>query len=102
MARTVILISVAAVWAAFTWWTVRRLWRSPKDPKDAWFAKAAIIAGVAGTIGAALILPLEIPMPPFEYWQLAGYWAISFFPVMLWSAHFGVLMFRAFVDSYYS
>ena len=99
IAQLITLISFSAVWAVFIWWTVRRLWRRPKDPQDTWFANATKIGSVAITIFSALYLPIEIPMPPFEYWQLVGYWGFMFFPVMLWAVHFGTLMFRAFIDS---
>ena len=95
----VIIFSFAAGWAAFTWWTVKRLWRSPKEPEDAWFANAVKLGGVAITGFSAFYLPMEIPMPRFEYWQLVAYWGFMSFPVVLWAVYFGTLVFRAFVDN---
>jgi len=100
--QIIVLVLISAGWIAFTWWTVRRLWQTPKDPKDALTAKVVKLGSVAITVMSALGLPIRIPMPPFEYWQLVGIWAISFFPVILWAVHFGMLVTRAFADSHYS
>ena len=100
--QIVILVLISSVWAVFIWWTVKRLWRSPKDPKDAWFAMAVKVESVAITAVSALVLPIKIPMPPFGYWQLVGFWAVGFFPVMLWAVKFGMLIFRGFADTYES
>jgi hypothetical protein len=92
------LISFVAVWSVFIWWTVRKLWRSPKDPQDAFFANATKFGSVVMTIFSIVYLPIGIPIPPFEFWQQSAYWGFMFFPVMLWALHFGLLMFRAFVE----
>jgi 4-amino-4-deoxy-L-arabinose transferase-like glycosyltransferase len=100
--KVVFLVSFATVWAAFTWWTVKRFWRSPEDPRDARVSKKVRTYGVVFSILIALIVPDRMPMPPLTYWQQAGFFAVFSLPVGLWAGHFSMRIFHAFVDSHYS
>ena len=96
--RVIVIALVVPLWAVFTWWTIRKLWRSPNQPDNAWFSNATKIGSVVIAGFAAVCLPITIPMSRFEYWQLVIFWAVLFFPTMLWTVHYGIRMFRVFVE----
>jgi|GEM_PF-3890489 len=60
-----------------------------------------VVIVVLGTIFIAFRTPLVMPMPPFKYWQLVGFWAFLWFPMWIWILYFTTKILRAFTSWYY-
>ena len=96
IAKLLTLVLLVAVWSVFIWWTVKKLWRPRNNQGEARHVAFVKTAGVMMTTFCAFRLPSEIPMPPFEYWQLVGYWGFIAFPIMSWSMYFAMRLISAF------
>jgi hypothetical protein len=72
------------VWAGFIMWTIRKLWRSSKDPALAKYDTGTKFIGVATTVGCAATFPSILGYPGVPYWLEALIDAIIAFPVSLW------------------
>ena len=99
-AKWIFLIAFSFAWTVFTWWTVRRIWRKVKAREDE-SPVLIVVLVVLGTIFVAFRTPVVMPMPPFEYWQLVGFWAFYFFPLFFWIVYVSTSVVRAFASWYY-
>jgi hypothetical protein len=75
------------VWSAFTLWTVRKLWRKPKDPKLTKYDVAAKFFCVPMAISTAAILPAILIFPGIPYWVESLVFGLIAFPESLWCGY---------------
>jgi hypothetical protein len=81
---TLTQVVIPVVWAGFIMWTIRKLWRSSKDPALAKYDTGTKFIGVATTVGCAATFPSILGYPGVPYWLEALIDAIIAFPVSLW------------------
>jgi hypothetical protein len=96
-AKWIFLISFFVAWSAFTWWTVRHVLRKVRAREDESLATNAVLV-VLMTAFIAFRFPITMPMPPFEYWQLVGFWAFYSFPTCIWILYLTTKLLRSFVS----
>jgi hypothetical protein len=92
---TLTKILIPVVWAGFILWTVRKLWRSSKDPAWAKYDTGARLFGIATTIVGAASAALNLPFPRTPLWLGALIYGIIAFPVSLWVGYVLGRCFRA-------
>lgn len=86
------------VWAGFILLTVKKLWRTSNDPRQARFYRELKVFGVLMTGVVAVGSPINIDLPKLAYWPEFVFWAIAGFPVMMWSMYVALKLVYAFSD----
>ena len=98
MKKTIVLLLVALGWAAFILWTIKKLWRSSDEPKEALFWAKVKLGSLAATIGSSLYMPTIGDLPPLSYWAQVAIWAFLLFPASMWAVYLGNRWFHSIVD----
>jgi hypothetical protein len=83
-ALTLPQLAIPVVWSAFILWTVRKFWRTPKDPTRKKYDLGAKFYSVAMTAFSATILPSMVIFPDVPYWLEGIVFGLIALPVSLW------------------
>jgi hypothetical protein len=80
---------LAILWGAFVIWTIRRLWRSPKNEYSRLVYKFGVRqGGISLWIGMVVIAPLIVNRGLVRNLQLAAFVAFLSLPLSLWAGYF--------------
>ena len=98
MDRKIVLIVFALAWIAFTLWTIKMLWKSSDDPKEALFLAEFKLLALGATIGSAFLLPEIGEIPGLSYWNQVFLWGFLLFPGSVWAMHLGARLFHKIIE----